>query len=232
MGIEVIAQKRKLQGTGASRRLRNAGRIPGILYGGKKEAELIEFEHNALFHQLRNEKFHASILTLKMDGMEEPVLLRAVNMHPFKLQVQHLDFQRVSPDQKIHMKVPLHFTGVEESPAVKLSSAMVSHVMNEIDVRCLPADLPEFIAVDLSQITVGHSIHVRDLAMPKGVEVMLKGKENPAVVTAQIPRVVEEVVDAAAPTAADVPASKQAEPAKGDDAKKDDKKGDKKSDKK
>ena len=232
MQIEVIARKRTAQGTGASRRLRTSGFVPAVLYGGKDEAIAIEVEHEKVWHQLRKEAFHASILSLDLEGKKQQVLLRAVNMHPFRAQVQHLDFQRVVADQKIHMKVPLHFTGVEESPAVKLSSALVSHIMNEIDVRCLPADLPEFIAVDLSQITVGHSIHVRDLAMPKGVEVMLKGKENPAVVTAQIPRVVEEVVDAAAPTAADVPASKQAEPAKGDDAKKDDKKGDKKSDKK
>ena len=130
------------------------------------------------------------------------------------------------------MKVPLHFTSAEESPAVKLSSAVISHVMNEIDIRCLPNDLPEFILVDLSQITIGHSIHARDLQMPKGVEVVLKGKENPAVVTAQVPRVVEEVVEEAAPSAADVPATKQAEPAKGEEGKKDDKKDDKKGDKK
>jgi len=217
MGIEVIAQKRKLQGTGASRRLRNAGRIPGILYGGKKEAELIEFEHNALFHQLRNEKFHASILTLKMDGVEEPVLLRAVNMHPFKLQVQHLDFQRVSPDQKIHMKVPLHFVNAELSPAVKEQGAMVSHVFNDLGIRCLPADLPEFIEVDLSTLTVGHSLHVRELKMPKGVEIVLRGGNNPAVVTAQIPRaaIAEEEASAAATAeaattaASAVPAAKQ-----------------------
>ena len=126
------------------------------------------------------------------------------------------------------MKVPLHFTSAEDSPAVKLSSAVISHIMNEIDIRCLPADLPEFVLVDLSQITVGHSIHARDLVMPNGVEVVLKGKENPAVVTAQVPRVVEEAADAAAPSAADVPATKQAEPAKGDAKKDDGKKGDKK----
>ena len=216
MAIEVVAQTRKLQGTGASRRLRNVGRIPGILYGGKKEAQSIEMEHNALFHQLRNEKFHASILTLKLDGADEQVLLRAVNMHPFKLQVQHMDFQRVSADQKIHMKVPLHFTNAESSPAVKEQGAMISHVLNELNIRCLPADLPEFIEVDLGQVTVGHSMHVRDLTMPKGVEILLRGSDNPAVVTAQIPRaaIAEEEANAAATTAATtaasaVPAAKQ-----------------------
>ena len=199
-----------------------------MIYGGKDEPVAIEVEHEKVWHQLRKEAFHASILSLDIDGKKQQVLLRAVNMHPFRAQVQHLDFQRVVADQKIHMKVPLHFTSADESPAVKLSSALISHIMNEVDIRCLPADLPEFVLVDLSQITVGHSIHARDLVMPKGVEIVLKGKENPAVVTAQVPRVVEEVADSTAPSAADVPASKQAEPAKGDAAKKDEKKGDKK----
>jgi large subunit ribosomal protein L25 len=228
MQIEVIARKRTAQGTGASRRLRTSGFVPGVIYGGKDEPVAIEVEHEKVWHQLRKEAFHASILSLDLDGKKQQVLLRAVNMHPFRAQVQHLDFQRVVADQKIHMKVPLHFTSADESPAVKLSSALISHIMNEVDIRCLPADLPEFVLVDLSQITVGHSIHARDLVMPKGVEIVLKGKENPAVVTAQVPRVVEEVADSTAPSAADVPASKQAEPAKGDAAKKDEKKGDKK----
>ena len=228
MQIEVIARKRTAQGTGASRRLRTSGFVPGVIYGGKDEPVAIEIEHEKVWHQLRKEAFHASILSLDIDGKKQQVLLRAVNMHPFRAQVQHLDFQRVVADQKIHMKVPLHFTSADESPAVKLSSALISHIMNEVDIRCLPADLPEFVLVDLSQITVGHSIHARDLVMPKGVEIVLKGKENPAIVSAQVPRVVEEVVDSTAPSAADVPASKQAEPAKGDAAKKDEKKGDKK----
>ena len=169
MALEVIAQERKKQGTGASRRLRNAGKVPGIVYGGKKPAQTIEIDHNALFHALRNEKFHASILELTLDGAKEQVLLRAVNMHPYKVQVQHVDFQRVAADQKIHMKVPLHFVGAEVSPAVKLSGALVSHALNEVDVRCLPADLPEFIEVDLSKMTVGHSVHVRGFVVTGAV---------------------------------------------------------------
>ena len=215
MGIEVVAQTRKQQGTGASRRLRLVGKVPGIIYGGKKPAVTIEIDHNELFHKLRNEKFHASILTLKLDDAPEPVLLRAVNMHPWKLQVQHIDFQRVSADEKIHMKVPLHFVNAEVSPAVKVSGGIVSHIMNELDIRCLPADLPEFIEVDLSQLTVAHSLHVRDLALPKGVELSLKGAENPPVASAQIPKLIaaeEEVtaeVAAETPAAADVPTVKQ-----------------------
>ncbi len=219
MAIEVVAQTRKAQGTGASRRLRNAGKVPGIIYGGKKPAQPIELEHNALYYQLRDEKFHASILTMALDGAKEQVLLRTYNMHPFRPQVQHIDFQRVSADEKIHMKVPLHFVNAENSPAVKEQGALVSHVLNELDIRCLPKDLPEFIEVDLAHITIGHSIHLKDLKLPPGVETIARGAENPAVVTAQIPRaaIAEEEAAAAAaaeaaPAAADVPAAKQKAP--------------------
>jgi large subunit ribosomal protein L25 len=226
MAIEVVAQTRKLQGTGASRRLRREGKVPGIVYGGSQAAVNIELDHNALFHHLRNEKFHASILTLKMDGSTEQVLLRAVNMHPFKLQVQHIDFQRVSAKEKIHMKVPLHFVNAEASPAVKVSGGIVSHVLNDLDVRCLPADLPEFIEVDLSQLQINESVHVRDLKLPNGVELGLRAGENPPVATAQIPKAAIEEEEAAAaaaaaegvapaeavPSAADVPTVKQKAP--------------------
>ena len=229
MAIEVVAQTRKLQGTGASRRLRRTGKVPGILYGGKHAAVNIELEHNALFHHLRNEKFHASILTLALDGAKQQVLLRAVNMHPFKTEVQHIDFQRVSADEKIHMKVPLHFVNAEKSPAVKEQGGIITHVLSDMDIRCLPADLPEFIQVDLSQLAIGHSIHVRELPLPKGVEVARRGNENPTVASAQIPKaaIAEEeeaaaaaaaagvegaVAAEAAPSAADVPAMKQKAP--------------------
>ena len=226
MAIEVQAQTRKLQGTGASRRLRRDGKVPGIVYGGSQPAVTIELDHNALFHHLRNEKFHASILTLKMDGSAEQVLLRAVNMHPFKVQVQHIDFQRVSAKEKIHMKVPLHFVNAEASPAVKVSGGIVSHVLNDLDVRCLPADLPEFIEVDLSRLQINESVHVRDLKLPNGVELGLRAGENPPVATAQIPKAAIEEEEAAAaaaaaegvtpaegvPSAADVPAVKQKAP--------------------
>lgn len=226
MAIEVVAQKRQLQGTGASRRLRRAGRVPGIIYGGQGSPINIELDHNALYHQLRQEKFHASILTLKLDGAAEQVLLRAVNMHPWKQQVDHIDFQRVSANEKIHMKVPLHFVNGEHSPAVKTGGAIISHVMNEVDIRCLPADLPEYVEVDLSQIAAGHSIHVLELKFPKGVEPVLHRAENPPVATAQVPRAAvaeEEAAAAEATPASAVPAAKQpdkpdaakAEPAKG-----------------
>src|SRR6267378_3377482 len=206
MAIEVVAQTRKTQGTGASRRLRFSGKVPGILYGGKKPVVTIELDHNPLYHHLRNEKFHASILTLTLDGVKEQVLVRAVNMHPFKIEVQHIDFQRVSADEKIHILVPLHFINAEKSPAIKEQGGLITHVLNEIDVRCLPADLPEFIEVDLSALAIGHSIHVRSLPLPKGVELSLRGNENPTVASAQIPKaaIAEEEEAAAAAAAAGV----------------------------
>ena len=168
--IEVNAMSRALQGTGASRRLRRTGKVPGIVYGGEQAAQNIELDHNSLFHQLKQEAFHASILSMSLDGKKDRVLLRDVQMHPWRQQVLHVDFQRVSADQKIHIKVPLHFVNAENSPAIKDQGGLITHVLSEIDVRCLPADLPEFIEVDLSALAIGHSIHVRELPMPKGVD--------------------------------------------------------------
>src|SRR3954468_13245166 len=187
MAIEINARKREAQGTGASRRLRRGGRVPGIVYGGEHGPVNIDLDHKDLFHNLRNEKFHASILSLEVDGAKQQVLLRAVNMHPFKMQVQHVDFQRVSKDRKIHMKVPLHFVNAENSPGVKEQGGVVNHVLNELNVTCFPDDLPEFIEVDLSTLTVGHSMHLRDLSLPKGVESALHKGENPVVATVVIP---------------------------------------------
>jgi len=215
MAIEISAQKREAQGTGASRRLRRLGKVPGILYGGDKSPVNIVLEHQDLFLNLRNEKFHASILTLALDGSKEQVLLRSVNMHPFKAQVQHIDFQRVSKDKKIHMKVPLHFVNAERSPGVKEQGGVVNHVMNELDITCLPDDLPEFIEVDLGTLSVGHSLHIRDVPMPKGVEPTLHKDENPVVATVVVPALVTEEEEAApAVAAAEVPTTEQAAPAK------------------
>lgn len=189
MKIEVSAEKRTLQGKGASRRLRGSGKVPAIIYGGDQAAQPIEMDHNDLFHKLRMEAFHASILTLNVDGKKEPALLRDIQMHPYKQQVLHVDFQRVAKDKKIHMKVPLHFVNAEISPGVKTSGGIVSHILAEVDVSCLPGDLPEYIQVDLSQLTAGHTLHLSDLALPKGVEtVALARGDNAAVVTIVIPR--------------------------------------------
>ncbi len=188
MKIEFNASKRALQGTGASRRLRRAGKVPGILYGGETAAQPIDVDHNALFHSLKQEAFHASILTMNLDGQKQQVLLRDYQMHAFKPQVLHIDFQRVSADRKIHMKVPLHFINADIAPGVKLQGGVVSHVINELNVTCLPADLPEFIEVDMKDVAVGHSIHVSDLRLPKGVEPLLHQGENPVVASIVVPR--------------------------------------------
>jgi large subunit ribosomal protein L25 len=215
MAIEIRAQKREAQGTGASRRLRRMGRVPGILYGGDRDPVNIELDHQALMLNLRSEKFHASILSLDLGGTKEQVLLRAVNMHPFKAQVQHVDFQRVQKDKKIHMKVPLHFVNAEVSPGVKEQGGVVNHVLNELHVSCLPDDLPEYIEVDLSNLAVGKSVHVRDLKLAKGVEFSLHKDENPVVATVVVPAlIVEEEVAAPVVSAADVPTTEQAAPAK------------------
>jgi large subunit ribosomal protein L25 len=218
MKFEIEARKREAQGTGASRRLRGAGKVPGIVYGGEKDPVNLVLDHKDLYHKLTNEKFHASILTLKVDGTAESVLLRAFNMHPWKAQVQHVDFQRISKDRKIHMKVPLHFVNAEVSAGVKEQGGLVSHVLNELDITCFPDDLPEFIEVDLGEMTVGRSVHVKDLAMPKGVEAVLHRGENPVVASIVVPKIVTEEEEAAAaeatPAAAEVPALAQAAPEK------------------
>ena len=197
--IEVNAMPRSLQGTGASRRLRGVGTVPGIIYGGDLPAKNVEFEHNGLIHQLKQEAFHASILSLTVEGKKERVLLRDVQMHPWKQLVLHVDFQRVSANKKIHMKVPLHFINAEISPGVKTGGGIVSHVMNEIDITCLPDDLPEFIEVDLQSLEVGSAVHLADLKIPKGVEsVQFVRGDNAVVATVQIPRAMVEAETAAA----------------------------------
>lgn len=191
MKIEISAEKRTVQGKGASRRLRDSGKVPGVLYGGEQSAESIEFDHNDLYHKLKMEAFHASILTLSISGTKEPVLLRDVQMHPFKKRVLHVDFQRIAKNKKIHMKVPLHFINAEISPGVKNSGGIVSHVMTEVDISCLPDDLPEFISVDLIDMIAGHTFHLSDLVLPENVEIPLlaKGEDLP-VATIVIPRAV------------------------------------------
>ncbi len=185
--MKVIAFPRKEQGSGASRRLRNAGQTPGIIYGGTTEPVTIALDHNALFHALKKEAFHSSILDMEIEGKVEKVLLRDFQMHAYKQLVLHADFQRIDEKQKIHMKVPLHFVNAEISPAVKLHSAVISHVMNELDITCLPSDLPEFVEVDLANVEAGASIHLADIKLPKGVSAVLHGQDNPTIATASVP---------------------------------------------
>ena len=189
MKIEVGAEKRTLQGKGASRRLRGSGKLPGIIYGGNGEPQSIEMDHNDMYHKLKMEAFHASILTLNLSGSKEQVLLRDVQMHPYKPLVLHVDFQRVDPKKKIHMKVPLHFINAEVAPGVKTSGGIVSHVLTEVDISCLPKDLPEFITVDLIDLVAGHTLHLSDIIVPENVEITALAKgDDQAVATIVIPR--------------------------------------------
>jgi large subunit ribosomal protein L25 len=210
MQIEISARKRVLQGKGASRRLRGSGIVPGIIYGGENPAQAIELDHNNLYHKLKLEAFHASILSMDVEGQKERVLLRDIQMHPFKLQVLHIDFQRVDPNKKIHMKVPLHFVNADIAPGVKLSGGIVSHVLTELDVSCLPTDLPEFISVDLAELDSGNTLHLSDLVLPEGVEIptLIRG-ENLPVATIVIPRAVAAEEAAAVVAAGDIPTTVQ-----------------------
>jgi large subunit ribosomal protein L25 len=189
-----------VQGTGASRRLRHAGKVPGIVYGTDAKPEPIELDHRALYQHLRLEAFHASILEMKLEGKAQPVLLRDFQMHPWKQQVMHIDFQRVDKNRKIHMKVPLHFLNAETAPGVKIQGGMVSHLLNEIDIQCLPDDLPEFITIDIGQMNIGDSVHVGEIQFPKGVEPVSRlAKENPMVVSVVVTKeavIEEEAVEA------------------------------------
>lgn len=212
--MEFTAFPRAVQGSGASRRLRHAGKVPGIVYG-VGEPTNIELDHNALFHALKNEKFHSSILTMKLDGKSDRVLLRDVQRHPWKAQVMHVDFQRITDTSMIHMRVPLHFINADVSPAVKLSSAIISHVLSELDVACLPKDLPEFITIDLSDLAAGHAIHASDLKLPQGVTAVIRGQnKNPVIASAVVPRgAVEETEGAEAVAGAtEVPTTAQKAP--------------------
>ena len=170
MQFELNAQTRTVQGSGASRRLRRAGKVPGIVYGGTAAPISIEVDHNAIYLALRKEAFHSSLINLNIDGKKESVLLRDYQMHAYKPLVLHIDFQRVDATHELHVKVPLHFVNEEIAPGVKLSSGLVNHVMTEIDVQCLANDLPAFIEVDLGALKVGESIHLGELKLPKGVK--------------------------------------------------------------
>lgn len=212
--MKIIATTRQAQGTGASRRLRRADKLPGIVYGGNVAATPIELEHNPIFYALRKEKFHTSILTMELDGQEQLVVLRAFQMHPYKPQVMHIDFQRVNADEPVTMSVPLHFFGAENSPAVKISKGLINHARSAIEVSCLPKDLPEFISVDLSGLTAQTTMRVSDIVLPEGVSAVVRGNEDPVVVSV-VAQVEEEddtaadaATDAAAPAAA--PAASEA----------------------
>jgi large subunit ribosomal protein L25 len=212
--MKFVAFERAKQGTGASRRLRNVGKTPGIVYGGEGQPQLIELDHNALWHALKKEAFHSSILEMDLAGNTAKVLLRDVQYHPYRQQVQHVDFQRVDANTRLHMKVPLHFKGAEESEAVKVEHCMANPVVNDLDISCLPADLPEFIEVDLSGLKKGMSLHLADIKLPKGVKAVTHGKPNPVIVSVVTTAAEESAADAAPEAAAAPAADAKAAPAK------------------
>jgi large subunit ribosomal protein L25 len=202
MPYELNAVKREEMGTGASRRLRHAGKLPGVIYGGDEAALSVVLEHNPVYYALKEEDFHSGVLNLIIDGKKQPVLLRDFQMHPYKQQVMHIDFQRVNLNEAMHVHVPLHFINAEESPAVKTQGAKITHVLNDVDIRALPAHIPHFIEVDLSQIEAGGAVHLSDLKVPEGVEItqLVRG-DNSTVAQAIVPRGMPEADEEAAPAA-------------------------------
>ena len=215
--MQISAQERKDVGTSASRRLRRANQVPGIVYGGEAAPIQVALDHNTLYHALRVEAFHSSILDMDIDGKKQRVLLRNVQWHPYKQQVLHVDFQRVAANQKITVKVPLHFINGENSPAVKQTKAVVNHVMTEIEVQVLPKDLPEFIEVDLAELAMEHSIHLSSIKLPKGVTAVVAPGTDPVLASASlvggsdIDGEAESAVADAAAAAATAPAAGEAD---------------------
>ena len=197
--MKFVAFERTLQGTGASRRLRNAGKVPGIVYGAG-EPKMIELDHNALFHALKKEAFHSSILDMELAGAAQKVLLRDYQMHAFKPLVMHIDFQRIDANTRIRKKVPLHFENEENSPAVKTDKCLVSHVATELEIECLASQLPEFVTIDLGSLEKGQSLHASDLKLPAGIKRVRHGTQNPVIVAVTVPR--DEEAEAAAAAAA------------------------------
>lgn len=202
--MKFVAYERTLQGTGASRRLRNADKVPGIVYGAGSTPAMIELDHNALFFALKKEAFHSSILEMELAGKSEQVLLRDYQLHPFRPIVLHIDFQRVDATTKVTKKVPLHFIKEDESPAVKIDKCVVNHVLTELRIQCLASELPEFLTVNLGELARGQSLHVNDIVLPTGIKVMNQGKTNPVIVSVSALSAEEEAapIVVAAPAAA------------------------------
>jgi large subunit ribosomal protein L25 len=234
--FELVAEFRETQGKGASRRLRHEGKVPAILYGGHADARALTLSHQKLLIMLDNERFYSTILSLKVGDQTQAAILKDVQRHPFKNAVVHVDFQRVEENEKIRISIPLHFTGAAVSPGVKSQGGIVSHMRNETEVSCLPKDLPEFIEVDISGLSLNESIHLSQLKVPEGVTLVDLVKDDAAVVAIHSPRAEEPeptaaaaagaapaegaAAAAAAAPAAGGDAAKKAEPAKKEEAKK------------
>ena len=193
MKIEINAVLRDAKGTGASRRLRHEGKVPGVLYGGNGDAKSIELNAKDLYMQFKHEAFHASILTLNIDGKKESVLLRDYQMHPVRNNIQHIDLQRIDENKKLSVKIPFHFLNEDVAPGVKLEGGVVSHIMVDVDISCLPKDLPTYIEVDMIALSIGDSIRLSDIKVPEGVELTTLSEDNdPTVTSISQPKVVTE----------------------------------------
>ena len=209
--MKFTAFERTQQGTGASRRLRHAAKVPGIVYGAGTPA-MIELDHNALFFALKKESFHSSILEMDVAGTTQKVLLRDFQMHAYKPMVLHVDFQRVDETTRLRKRVPLHFEGEEDSPAVKTDKCLVNHVSTDLEIECLASALPEFVNIDLSGLTRNQSLHASDLKLPEGIKAVRHGTQNPVIVAVTTPKAEEEVV--VTPVVAPAEKGKAAKPKK------------------
>lgn len=216
--FEIVAEPREVKGKGASRRLRHAGRVPAVIYGAGKDVQMVTLDHNLMKRHLDNEKFHTAILDVKVGSTSDQAILRDWQMHPFKPVVMHVDLQRISATEKLHMRVPLHFVGQEMSPGVKQEGGIATHLMSEVDITCLPRDLPEFLEVDMSGLHLNQSLHFSDIKMPPGVLItsLAHGGDNLAVAAITIVKVIEEVAPVVAEAVAPVEGAAAAAPAEGE----------------
>ncbi len=192
---ELTAEPRTNVGKGASRRLRRTGKVPGILYGTEKEAQNIQLDHNDLMHRLENEAFYSHILTLKLNGKSEEVVLRDLQRHPFKPKLLHVDLQRISATEEISMRVPIHILNEANCPGVRDDKGVVNSLMTQLEVLCLPKDLPEYLEVDIAGMYIGDSVQLSDVVLPEGVqlEILVSGGDpNQSILTIQ-PPMAEEV---------------------------------------
>jgi len=205
--FELSAEVRDVKGKGASRRLRRDGKVPAVMYGAGKDAVSLTLDHNNLYHQVKNEAFYSSILNVNIAGQgQEQAVLRDIQMHPYKPRIAHLDLQRVSATEVIHMRVPLHFLNQDIAPGVKQQGGVVSHLMNEIDITCLPKDLPEFLTVDMANVELNQSVHLSDIKLPQGVAISSLAHGGADLAVANISLVREEVEAAPVVAEAAVPA--------------------------
>ena len=208
-GFELIAEAREDAGKGASRRLRRAGKVPAVLYGGGQPSQALSFDGNAMLHNMEQESFFSSVVTVKIGSEQQPAILKDVQIHPAKRQVVHMDLQRIVAGEKIRMNVPIHFLNEDTAKAVKLGGGTVSHLLSEIEISCLPGDLPEYLPIDIADLAMDEILHLSDLELPAGVEIPeLVGGNDLPIVTIHVLKAAaepEEGAEAAAPAAGEVP---------------------------